>query len=185
MRNADPRCANNPSDSAPREWSGHSGNLATDSNLWEMRHEVRDFRPCTSLLRPGRFFVSRAFTRYTSKPVCSRMSYTAIQYTQWIASRRSVSCIVLAKRPSPLARRWCTRTRVPAGCLGLVVPKRSGIRCRYQCPRHRDGAPPDRGLRSVSSASFPAVACGSSRLNGAALDGWRLFCFSPLAWVSC
>jgi hypothetical protein len=36
---------------------------------------------CTSLLRPGRFFVSRAFTKYASKPACSRMSYTAIQYT--------------------------------------------------------------------------------------------------------
>jgi (S)-citramalyl-CoA lyase len=34
-------------------------------------------------------------------------------------------------------------------------------------------------------SSSPVLACGSSRANGAALDGWLLFCFSPVASVSC
>ena len=47
---------------------------------------------CTSLLCPGRFFVSRAFTKYNSKPAPSRMSYTAIQYTP-------VDCIATVRIP--------------------------------------------------------------------------------------
>src|ERR1017187_9498070 len=47
---------------------------------------------CTSLFRPGRPFVSRALTRYTSKPAASRMSYTAIQYTP-------VDCIATVRIP--------------------------------------------------------------------------------------
>src|ERR1019366_9255277 len=47
---------------------------------------------CTSLFRPGKFFVSRALTRYTSKPAASRMSYTAIQYTP-------VDCIATVRIP--------------------------------------------------------------------------------------
>src|SRR5438876_763194 len=66
-----------------------------------------------------------------------------------------------------------------------AVPPRSGIRCRYQCPRRRDGSLPGCGLRSGFSAWSPVAICGSSRANGAVLDGWLLFCFSPVVWLSC
>src|SRR5882762_8829741 len=94
---------------------------------------------CTSLLRPGRFFVSRAFTRYTSKPACSRMSYTAIQYTpvDCIATVRIRHCfshpaiafssaVVLAEASHRfgIARRWYGRvvgfiTYINAGGIGM------------------------------------------------------------------
>src|SRR6266700_2257211 len=56
----------------------------------------------------------------------------------WTASQRSESRIASAIGPSPLARLWCTRTDVPVGYPASGVQPRSGIRCRYQCPRHPD-----------------------------------------------
>jgi len=61
---------------------------------------------------------------------------------QWIASRRSESRIASANPPSPSAPRWYTQSAVPVGCPDSAVQLHSGIRCRYQCPRHRDVSPP-------------------------------------------
>src|SRR6516225_691507 len=46
----------------------------------------------TSVFLHGRFFVSRAFTRYTSNPASSRMSYTGVQYTP-------VDCMATVRMP--------------------------------------------------------------------------------------
>lgn len=95
--------------------------------------------------------MSRAFTRYTSRPACSRMSYSAIQYTP-------VDCIATVRIPhcsanwlSPSARPWCTRSDVPVRCPVPTARPRSGIRCRCQCRRHPDVSPPSGCLRSGSS----------------------------------
>lgn len=55
-----------------------------------------------------------------------------------IASRWFESHIGVANRPSLSAPLWCTRSVVPVGYLDSVVQLRRGIRCRYQCPRHRE-----------------------------------------------
>jgi len=102
-----------------------------------------------------------------------------------IASRPSEFGVASANRPWPAARLSCNRSAVPVGCPVSTVRPRSGIRCRYQCPPHRDASPPNGGLRSGSSVASLSVACGSSLPNWAALDDRLLFCLSPFAWVSC
>src|SRR5438034_1564926 len=66
-----------------------------------------------------------------------------------------------------------------------MSPCAAGIRCRYQCRRHRNAPLPSGCLRSGFSASSPAVACGSSVANYPALRGRLLPWFSPVVWVSC
>ena len=39
------------------------------------------WQSCTSLLRPGTYFICRASTSQTFSPRCSSTSYTGIQYT--------------------------------------------------------------------------------------------------------
>jgi len=75
-------------------------------NSFRPSQEVR-----TSLLRPGRFLVSRVFTKYTSKPPFSRMSYTAIQYTP-------VDCIATVRMPH------CFSQVAMAFSSAVVHPKR-------------------------------------------------------------
>src|SRR5437899_9741026 len=75
---------------------------------------------CTSLFRPGRFFVSRALTRYTSKPAVSRMSYTAIQYTP-------VDCIATVRIPHCFSH---SAKAFSSNCSAPEVPHRLAIACR-------------------------------------------------------
>src|SRR6266478_3625706 len=104
---------------------------------------------------------------------------------QLIASRRSEFRIASANWPSPSARPWCTRSDVPVRCPVLTARPHSGIRCRCQCRRHPDVSPPSGCLRSGSSASSRAVACGSSVANCPVLGDRSRSWFSPVAWVSC
>src|SRR3989442_8243430 len=59
MRNAALQCPKSPDNAVRHEWSGHSESLATESNLWRIRHEERDFRP-SLLSREKKILLTRA-----------------------------------------------------------------------------------------------------------------------------
>src|SRR5580704_16142952 len=99
----------------------------------------------------------------------------------WTAWQRSEFRIASANRPLPSAPLWCTRSAVLVDRHASAGRLCSEIRCRYRCPRRRDASPPNGGRRSGFCAPSPAVASGSSRSNGSALNVWLPF----VVWVAC